>query len=159
MISALNKELPIEVWGKVHEPPKNLSVKPSVWGYEMHRVLASSQISLNVHTDKYTNHTIGATYTGFATNMRLFESTGTGTCLLTDWKANLHEFFELDTEVVTYKSIDECVEKAKWLVNNPTTRKKIALAGQKRTLKDHTLEKRVQYLDQIIRKYIKRSNN
>lgn len=150
MISALHKQLPIEVWGKVHEPPRGLKVHPSVWGYEMHRVLALGHISLNVHTDRYTNHTTGATYVGYATNMRLFESTGVGSCLLTDWKPNLKDLFEVDTEVVTYKSIDECVEKAKWLINHPLECKQIALAGQQRTLKDHTLEQRVYILSEAI---------
>ena len=147
MIAAISKQVPIEVFGKVHEPPQNLSVKPSVWGFEMHRILAASPISLNVHTDKYTNHTVGETYTGFATNMRLFESTGTGACLLTDWKSNLSDFFDPDREVVTYKSIDECVD-------HPANCKQIALAGQQRTLTEHTLEQRANQLDRILVKLI-----
>lgn len=154
MISELHKNLPIEVWGKFHEPPPGLPVKPSVWGYEMHRVLASSKISLNVHTDKYTNHTVGETYVGFATNLRLFESTGTGACLLTDWKANLKDLFEIDKEVVTYRSVEECVEKAKWLIQHPKECQDIALAGQHRTLNFHSLECRTMQLDNVLRKLL-----
>ena len=31
--------------------------------------------------------------------MRLFEATGAGTLLITDWKVNLHNVFELGKEV------------------------------------------------------------
>ena len=83
--------------------------------------------------------------------MRLFEATGVGTCLLTDWKENLSELFEIDREIVTYKSVDECIEKAKWLLEHPQERELIAKAGQARTLKDHTFAQRAVQLDKIIR--------
>ena len=44
--------------------------------------------------------------------MRLFEATGSGACLVTDWKENLGELFEPDVEVVTYRSVAECVKKS-----------------------------------------------
>jgi spore maturation protein CgeB len=31
---------------------------------------------------------------------------------------NLSELFEIDREVVTYKSVDECIEKVKWLLEH-----------------------------------------
>ena len=42
-------------------------------------------------------------------NIRLFEASGAATCMLTDSKKDLHELFEIDDEIVTYSSIDECV--------------------------------------------------
>ena len=59
--------------------------------------------------------------------------------------------FDIDNEIVTYKSIDECIEKVKWLLKNPLESKKIALAGQARTLKDHSVENRVKIVDQALR--------
>ena len=84
--------------------------------------------------------------------MRLFEVTGVGTCLLTDWKKNIGELFEPDKEIVTYSSLEECSEKVKWLRNNPKACKEIAEAGQARCLRDHTFAQRVLELDEIIRK-------
>jgi spore maturation protein CgeB len=84
--------------------------------------------------------------------MRLFEATGVGTCLITDWKDNLHDLFEPDREVVTYRSPQECVEKVKWLLEHPQEREAIAQAGQARTLKDHTFDQRAIELDYIIRR-------
>jgi len=118
-------------------------IKPPVFGLEMYKTIADSNICLNIH--------IGATG-NYASNIRLFEVTGVGSCLVTDWKKNLNDLFEIDKEVVAFKSADECVEKVKWLLNNPKEREAIAKAGQQRVLKDHTLESRVRLLDEIIRK-------
>ena len=120
--------------------------KPPVFGLEMFKSLYNSQVALNNHIDLSRNS---------ASNMRLFEATGIGTCLVTDWKENLHELFEPDHEVVTYRSTEECIEKIKWLINNPKEREKIAKAGQIRTLRDHTFDKRAVSLDLIIKETIK----
>jgi hypothetical protein len=118
-------------------------LKPAVFGLAMYQTILDSKIILNIHADSSPTH---------ASNMRLFETTGVGTCLLTDWKENLSELFEIDREVVTYKSVDECIEKAKWLLEHPQERELIAKAGQARTLKDHTFAQRAVQLDEIIRK-------
>ena len=57
-------------------------------------------MTLNHHID------VAEAYAG---NLRLFEATGVGTLLVTDWKKNLHEMFEAGKEVVTYRTPEECV--------------------------------------------------
>ena len=42
--------------------------------------------------------------------MRLYEATGVGTLLVTDYKDNLHEMFIPGKEVVVYRDADEAVE-------------------------------------------------
>ena len=122
--------------------------KPPLFGLEMFQVLANSKISLNNHIDISRNS---------ASNMRLFEVTGVGTCLLTDWKPNLQEIFDIDREIVTYSSIEECVEKIRWLLDNPRAIEAIAKAGQTRTLKDHTFDNRALILDEIVQDFLKRA--
>jgi len=116
-----------------------------VYGISMFQQLSNSKVTFNNHINVSSES---------ASNMRLFEATGVGTCLLTDWKENLSELFEIDREVVTYKSVDECIEKAKWLLEHPQERELIAKAGQARTLKDHTFAQRAIQLDEIIRKVL-----
>ena len=111
----------------------------------MFQKLHDSKVVLNIHGDNSPSS---------ATNMRLFEATGVGTCLLTDWKENLHDLFEPEVEVVTYRTTEECIEKVNYLLENDTERKAIAAAGQRRTLKDHTVKQRVEQIDEIIRKHI-----
>jgi spore maturation protein CgeB len=82
--------------------------------------------------------------------MRLFEATGVGTCLITDWKKNLQQLFEPDKEIVVYESAEEMVEKTKWLLNHPREREEIASAGKERTMKDHTYARRAEQLNLYI---------
>jgi hypothetical protein len=99
------------------------------FGVAMFQTLADSKVSLNLHM-------AGSLTAG---NIRLFETTGVGTCLLTDWKENLPGLFELDREVVAFRSHEECAEKLRYLLDHENERRSIAAAGQKRCLRDHNI--------------------
>ena len=86
--------------------------------------------------------------------MRMFQATGVGTCLLTDTGRNMADLFEEDHEVVTYSSIEECIEKVNYLLEHDDVRRQIATAGQKRTLRDHTVMNRCQQIDEILQKML-----
>ena len=115
------------------------------WGLEMYRTLAQSKISLNCHEEVAGN---------YASNMRLYEATGMGTCLITDWKPNLSNIFELDKELVTFKSVNELNDKVNYLLENEDERAKIAIKGQKRVLKENTYYYRMKQLLKIIEDYL-----
>lgn len=120
-----------------------------VFGMDMFRTLRASKVTLNTHIDLATEH---------ASNMRLFEATGVGTCLLTDWKPNLPEFFQPDVEVVAYRSSAEATEKLRYLLEHEDERRRIAAAGQRRTLACHTIAQRAQELDRLMRFTLKTIN-
>lgn len=124
-------------------------LQPAVYGLAMYRTLHAAAVTLNVQGGSPASE-IGRE----STSMRLFEATGVGTCLLTDWKDNLPTLFEPDKEVVTYRSAEECAEKAKWLIEHPVPREEIARAGQARTLRDHTFSNRADELAGIIRELV-----
>lgn len=85
-----------------------------------------------------------------AANMRLYEVTGIGGCLLTDEKKNLGQIFQLDHEVISYSSKEECIEKARWILDNLEEAKSIGRAAQKRVLRDHTFFNRAEvFTDQL----------
>ena len=111
----------------------------------MLRVLHQSRITLNHHID------VAGDYAG---NIRLFEATGMGSLLVTDWKKNLHEMFEPDREIVAYRTPEECVEKVEYYLTHDDEREAIARAGQQRTLRDHTFRQRMQELEGIVLKYL-----
>jgi spore maturation protein CgeB len=104
----------------------------TAYGLDMYQILSNSKITFNCHGDIVPN---------FAANIRLWEATGVGTCLITDWKENLTDFFEIDKEIVTYKNLGECVEKVKFLLSHDSIRQSIAEAGQKRTLREYSPNK------------------
>ena len=122
-------------------------INHSVFGVENYKISARSKIALNSHIDCFEN---------YAGNMRLYEVTGMGACLLTDWKINLPDIFEPDVEVVTYRNVEECIEKVEYLLQNEAERQAIAAAGQKRTLRDHTYRQRVGELHQTILRLLRK---
>lgn len=115
---------------------------PPLYGLAMFQKLRESKIAFNNHID---------ISNASASNIRLYEATGVGACLLTDWKENLPELFEPETEVVTYRSVEECVEKVEYLLDHEGERQAIAASGQRRTLRDHTFTQRAAQLDRLIR--------
>jgi spore maturation protein CgeB len=117
-------------------------MRPAIFGMEMMTAFRHSALALNHH---------GEVAGGMTNNIRVFEATGAGSCLLTDWTSDLADFFEPDREVVAYRSAEECGEKARWLLGHPREREAIALAGQERTLRDHSYSQRGIELDRIIR--------
>jgi spore maturation protein CgeB len=114
----------------------------ALWGRDMYGFLRRSQLTLNHHGD----------VPAFANNMRLYEATGMGCLLVTDYKDNLHEMFEPGQEVVTYRDADECVDKVLFYIDdrNRSARDRIAAAGRKRTLNEHTYHARMKHLITLI---------
>ena len=107
----------------------------------MYQVLRRSRITLNSHIDMAGRE---------AGNMRLFEATGVGAFLLTDFKDNLHTLFEPDREVGVWRSIDDCLSAIGRYTDDGTARAAIARAGHARTLGQHTYYQRArQILDMV----------
>lgn len=150
LLEALSRRVPLSCWGAgvdglPADSPLRGHVNPPLWGYDMYRQLQRSKIALNIHIDMAEQ---------FAANMRLYEATGVGTMLLTDWKVNLPELFEPGVEVVAYRSIPECVQLVEHYLARDEEREAIAQAGQKRTLCEHSYYHRMQELTEILNRYL-----
>jgi spore maturation protein CgeB len=120
--------------------------QPALYGLAMFQKLHDSKVSLNTHIDISTGH---------ASNMRLFEATGVGSCLMTEWQPNLSDLLEPDFEIITYRSAEEAVEKKNYLLDHEAKRRKIATAGQHRTLRHHNFSIRARQIDAWIREFLK----
>ena len=114
-----------------------------MYGLDYYSIIKQSKIVINKHAD-YANHTVD--------NMKMFETTGMGSCLVSDYGNNLKELFEEDYEIITYKSIEEAAEKIKFLINNPKVANEIGLRGQQKTLKKHNSFLRNCEINEIIKK-------
>ena len=136
----------IDVWGYgAEELPAGSPILErhhgEAWGLDMYRVLAGARIVVNRHIEAAE---------GFANNMRLYETTGMGALLLTEAAPNLHELFEPGREVVTYSSEDELVSKLRHYATHEDERAAIAAAGHERTLREHTYERRIAELAELL---------
>lgn len=116
------------------------------WGTRMFKLLGTSRITVNRHIDIARN---------YACNMRMYEATGCGALLITDYKDNLNDLFEIGKEVVAYNSARECVDLVNYYLAHPAEAEKIAQAGQARTLRDHTYERRMRYLAEILERHLR----
>ena len=150
LLEEVSRHAPLSCYGAgveslAPDSPLRGLVQPPIWGYEMYRKLQQSQIALNIHID------IAEKY---AANMRLYEATGVGTMLLTDWKENLKDLFDVGQEVVTYRTPEECAELASYYLNHQSEREAIAAAGHRRTLRDHTYLNRMQDLVELFSRYL-----
>lgn len=152
-LESLLENTNIEMWlieGSKRDPNLNIDTIPllqqypnrchqGVMGLDMYNILQKSTICLNKH---------GALTFGNVGNMRIFEATGVGSCLVTDTAKNMDDLFEPDHEVITYKSTEECLEKLKYLSLNLSEAKKIGQNAQKKALQYHSLKQRCDLLNE-----------
>lgn len=145
LLEALCRAVPVRVFGYGAETlPADSAIRAchggERWGIEMYRALAAAKVAVNCHGAIEVE---GHDPLRYANNCRLFEATGVGTALVTDYKENLGELFAPGVEVATYRSADECLEVIEELLRCENQRAAIAAAGQKRTLSGHTYGRRM----------------
>jgi len=115
--------------------PLHRCYQGEVWGVEMYQALRASRITLNSHIDMAGRE---------AGNARLFEATGVGAFLLTDFKDNLDTLFAPAREVVAWRNVEDCIAMIDRYLADAPARQSIAEAGQARTLATHTFRRRVE---------------
>jgi len=81
---------------------------------------------------------------------RVFDMGLSGTVMLCTKNPALYEFYEPDKEFIEFENMEECVEKAKYLLKNESKRKSIAKAYYDRTKKEHLFEYRFKKLFDIM---------
>jgi spore maturation protein CgeB len=138
LLEAVASRYDLKLWGNRPKTlpassPLHRCYQSEVWGADMYQVLRRSRITLNSHIDMAGSE---------AGNMRLFEATGVGAFLLTDFKENLHTLFAPDREVAVWRSIDDCLKVIGRMIGDDNGRAAIARAGQARTMAQHTYRHR-----------------
>ena len=83
--------------------------------------------------------------------MRLFEATGLGCTLITDHKNDLHEYFAIDSEIISYSSAEEASEKIDFLMENPSIGRKIGIAGQKKCLEVFNTQNQINNVSELLK--------
>jgi spore maturation protein CgeB len=122
--------------------PLHRCFQGEAWGAVMYQALRRSLITLNSHIDMVGRE---------AGNARLFEATGVGTFLLTDFKDNLQTLFEPSREVVAWRSVNECLSMIDRYLNDEDERTAVAMASQ------HTFDAHVQATRDDILQFVGKS--
>jgi spore maturation protein CgeB len=86
----------------------------------------------------------------FGVNVRLFEIAATGSFQICNYRKSINDLFVIDDEIVTFDTINELYEKIQFYINNSDLRSKIALNAYNRVIKDHTYEKRLKRMFEIL---------
>jgi spore maturation protein CgeB len=138
LLEAVAERYDLKLWGARPQTlpaasPLHRCFQGEVWGADMYQVLRRSRITLNSHIDLAGRE---------AGNMRLFEATGVGAFLLTDFKDNLDTLFAPDKEVAVWRSVEDCLDVIGRMIGNDDGRAAIARAGHARTLAQHTYRHR-----------------
>lgn len=134
LLEAVAGRYDLKLWGNRPQAlpassPLHRCFQGEVWGADMYQVLRRSRITLNSHIDLAGRE---------AGNMRLFEATGVGAFLLTDFKDNLDTLFAPDREVAVWRSIEDCLNVIGRALGDDNGRAAIARAGHARTMAQHT---------------------
>ena len=90
-----------------------LIVKPSINFRNQNKVYSNYSVSLNIHSNVIKN----------GTNLKTFEASGFKVPQLVEYKPGLENFFEPDTEIMVFSSIEEYKEKLELLKNDESLRK------------------------------------
>ena len=109
------------------------------------RLFARSKIVLGVGT-------IGYCEDFYALKMRDFDGPMSGSCYVTHDNPDLRLVYKVGEELVTYRSVHDCVEKVRFYLSHEDERERVAQAGHARALADHTWEKRFNELFDVLRK-------
>lgn len=99
-------------------------------------VYKNSKINLNI-----TLRSIGS-----GIPLRVFDIMGCGGFLLTNYQADMFEWFEPDKDFVYYTDYDDLLAKIDYYLVHDTEREEIARNGYEKIKKNHTYEKRIALL-------------
>ncbi|MBI4240107.1 MAG: glycosyltransferase [Candidatus Rokubacteria bacterium] len=108
-------------------------VRHKAFGLEQTRVFNAARIVLNTHHPQDIH----------GVNLRTFEAAGCGAFQLVDWKPDLPRFFEPEQEMVTFRTLAELRDLARYFLDHPEERKRIAERAQKRAHAEHTYRQRM----------------
>lgn len=143
-LDALSRQVEVDFYGTgsellPYDSPLRKNARPPLWGEELYEVYGSYLIAFHKN--------IGVAGQSLSAK-RIFEATGMGACLVTEKPSNEKEpLFEPEREIVTYSSLEECIEKIQYLLDHPEKAQEIGKLGQEKTLKAHTYKQRVEQLN------------
>lgn len=104
----------------------------------------------------YSRAKIGLNYTMIwdevGVNYKVFEITACRALCITNYRRQLEDLFDLDREIVVYRTQDELIDKIDFYLKHDAERERIAEAGHRRTLTHHTFRHRARDILTILKR-------
>lgn len=107
---------------------------------EMPKVFQASKINLNM--------TMRPIETGLS--LRIWDILGCGGFLLTNYQAEIPDYFEIGRDLETYESLEELEEKVHYYLSHEEERVEIAINGYEKVAKYHTYEIRLSQMIKLL---------
>jgi Uncharacterized protein conserved in bacteria len=101
-----------------------------------------TKIGINIHNRG--DYTVGS--------YRLFDLPANGVMQISDGGEYLKQFYSVGEEVVAYRGADDLIEKVEYYLTHEAERKRIALNGFNRVLKDYKIAKLLREAGDLIQK-------
>jgi len=114
---------------------------------EIVKIFSASKINLNLHSSP--NHA-GVDPFGDFVNPRTFEIGACGAFQLVDERQYLPELFDTTSEIATFRSIEELLDKVNYFLAHEEQRRTMAERARERILREHTYEHRMKELIEVV---------
>lgn len=152
LLNKLKYNYNIKIWGRGW---KNTSCKDvfqgkALYGYEMLKAMRCGKILLNIHK----GFEQGVEESGEGLNLRVMEGTACKSFQICNYQADIPKRFHPEVEIVLYHTWDEALEKINHYLKNESKRKEIAEKGYNRLVREHTLQRRMGEMMNVIRENI-----
>ena len=108
--------------------------------YEINKIYNASLINIDINR----------IYQSDMVNMRVFDIMACGGFIIVEYSEDLKELFEIDCEVVTFKTLNELVEKVEYYLANTDEVREISYRGMKAVRERHTIQDRVKHMVSIV---------
>lgn len=109
---------------------------PVAYGPDLARLYADAAINLN----------LTAGHLREALNQRMFDAPAAWGFVLTDYRRDLEDLFDLDREIACFRTLDELPEKLERFRQDGSARERVLKAARRRILAHHTWDRRVDAL-------------
>ena len=137
---------------KFTESSNNIRFFPAVYAAEVVNIYSKYKIVIDARANFGLSEDLFEAQTS---NMRVFEATRAGALLLTQNSSNINKYFNIDSEIITYRNNKEFIEKILFYSNpkNEQLRSSIAEMGYSKSIKLHSIEQRALWFENIISKF------
>ena len=122
--------------------------RPPVFGDEYVRVTRASRVTIGIN--RYPSYRRPFSRPDSYSRLRDVEAPMMGACYLTEWAPELEHMYDLDREIIAFRSAEDLVEKLRELERDPARRRDIRRQGQRRALSQHTVGRTIDAIGQSL---------